>query len=193
VSGSHVLRWTLRLVALGAVVVLGGLTLLFLRGPAFWQKQYYPLHYETQIADSAARHRISPYLVAAVINTESGWGAARVSAAGAIGLMQLMPQTARDLAASGAVDRKRYPPGSLTDPAVNIEYGTAYLRFLVNRYHEIETALAAYNAGLRHADEWKKKGGDIRAAIQFPETKNYVLKVARARDRYQTLYPESFK
>jgi soluble lytic murein transglycosylase-like protein len=63
----------------------------------------------------------------------------------------------------------------------------------VNRYHEIETALAAYNAGLRHADEWKKKGGDIRTAIAFPETKSYVLRVVRNRDRYQYLYPDSFK
>jgi soluble lytic murein transglycosylase len=183
------LRWG----ALGVVVVLGGLTLLFLRGPAFWQKQYYPLHYETQIADSAARHRISPYLVAAVINAESGWRPDRSSSAGAVGLMQLMPQTAKDLATAGLVDPKRFPPSALTSPTVNIEYGTAYLRFLVGRYHEVETALAAYNAGLRHADEWKKKGGDIRAAIAFPETKAYVLRVQRGRDRYQALYPTSFK
>ena len=184
---------TLRWLALGAVALLGGLPLLFLRGPAFWQKQYYPLHYEQQIADSAARHRISPYLVAAVINAESGWRATRRSNAGAIGLMQLMPQTAKDLASGGLVDPKRFPPSQLTSPTVNIEYGTAYLRFLVNRYHEVETALAAYNAGLRHADEWKKKGGDIRAAIAFPETKAYVLRVQRGRDRYQALYPTSFK
>jgi soluble lytic murein transglycosylase len=186
-------RWALRLGLLGVVVVLGGLTLLFLRGPDFWQRQYYPLHYRTQIADSAARHRISPFLIAAVINAESGWRPTRKSPAGAVGLMQLMPQTAQDLASSGAVDRKRFPPTHLTDPTVNIEYGAAYLRFLVNRYHETETALAAYNAGLRHADVWKKKGGDIRAAIAFPETKNYVLRVVRGRDRYQHLYPTSFK
>jgi soluble lytic murein transglycosylase len=187
------LRWTIRLTVLAAVFVLGGLTWLFLRGPAVWQRQYYPLHYEAQIADSAARHRISPYLVAAVINAESGWGPERTSGAGAVGLMQVMPETARDLAAAGTVDKKRFPPSDLTDPATNIEYGTAYLRFLVNRYHEVETALAAYNAGLRHADVWKKKGGDIRAAIAFPETKNYVVKVARGRDRYEVLYPDSFK
>ena len=175
------------------VVVLGILTVLFLRGPAFWQRQYYPLHYEVQIADSAARHRISPYVVAAVINAESGWRPARVSKSGAVGLMQLMPETVDDLAKGGSVDAKRFPTSALTSPTVNIEYGTAYLRFLVNRYHELDTALAAYNAGLRHADEWKKKGGDIRAAIAFPETKAYVLTVQRGRDRYEALYPTSFK
>jgi len=140
---------------------------------------------------SAKRHAISPYLVSAVVDTESGWKADRVSAAGAVGLMQIMPQTARDLAGSGLVDRRKFPPSSLKDPTVNIEYGTAYLRFLVNRYHEIETALAAYNAGLRHADTWKKKGGDIKAAIAFPETRKYVQNVQQARARYQSLYPRA--
>ena len=59
-------RLTVRWIVIGVVVVLAGLTVLFLRGPAFWQKAYYPLHYETQIADSASRHTVSPYLVAAV-------------------------------------------------------------------------------------------------------------------------------
>ena len=186
-------RVTLRWVVLGVVIILGGLTLLFLRGPAFWQRQYYPLHYEAQISESATRHRISPFLVAAVINAESGWRPTRMSKSGAVGLMQLMPQTVDDLVSSKLVDAKRFPASDLTSPTVNIEYGTAYLRYLVNRYHEVDTALAAYNAGLRHADEWKKKGGDIRTAIAFPETKAYVLRVERGRDRYQALYPTSFK
>jgi soluble lytic murein transglycosylase len=185
-------RWWVRGAVVLVVVVLGGLALLFLRGPAFWQKQYYPLSYTSQIADSASRHRVSPYLVAAVINAESGWKPGAKSGAGALGLMQVMPQTARDLVAAGQVDGTRFPPDELSDPAVNIEYGTAYLRYLVGRYHEIETALAAYNAGLRHADVWTKKGGNIRTAIGFPETKRYVLKVVRGRNRYQALYPSSF-
>jgi soluble lytic murein transglycosylase len=176
-----------------AVVGLGLIALLFARGPAFWQRLYYPLHYEDSIASSASRHQISPHLVAAVINAESSWKPETVSGVGAVGLMQLMPETAKDLAASGMVDARKYPPSRLTDPAVNIEYGTAYLRFLVNRYHEIETALAAYNAGLRHADAWRKKGGDIRSAIAFPETRKYVLNVVRDRDRYESLYPDTFK
>lgn len=186
-------RLTLRWAVLAVVVLLAGFTLLFLRGPAVFQRMYYPLHYEPQIADSARRHTVSPFLVAAVINAESGWGPDKVSGAGAIGLMQVMPQTASDLASAGDVDGAKFPPANLSDPSVNIEYGTAYVRYLVSRYHEVETALAAYNAGLRHADEWKKKGGDIRQAIQYPETKSYVLRVVRGRDRYQALYPDSFK
>lgn len=182
------MRWVL----LGVVVVLGAFTWMFLRGPGFWQRQFYPLAYRTQIAEAASRHRISPFLVAAVINAESGWRPGRVSSAGAVGLMQVMPETANDLARAHKVDPKRFPPTNLSDPAVNIEYGTAYLRYLVGRYHEIETALAAYNAGLRHADEWARRGGNIRTAIEFPETKAYVLRVMRGKERYERLYPHDF-
>ena len=176
----------------GVVVLLAVATALFLRGPAFWQRVYYPLGYRAQIADSSARHRVSPYLVAAIINAESSWKPSTRSAAGAVGLMQVLPSTAQDLARRGTVDATKFPPANLSDPAVNIEYGTAYVRFLVGRYHEIQTALAAYNAGLRHADEWAREGGDIRTAIQFPETKQYVLRVSRGKERYQALYPEAF-
>lgn len=182
-------RWIIALLVLG----LGAVALLFARGPAAWQRQYYPLHYTAAIADSSARHKVNPYLVAAVINAESGWRPEIRSSAGAVGLMQLLPVTAKDLAKAGLVDSRRFPTDRLEDPTVNIEYGTAYLRYLVGRYHEIETALAAYNAGLRHADVWAKKGGDIRTAIGFPETKSYVLKVVRGRDKYEQLYPTTFK
>ena len=182
------LRWAL----VGVVVLLGGITFLFLRGPASWQRRYYPIGYTREIADSATRHRVNPYLVAAVINAESSWHPERTSGAGAVGLMQVIPETADDLARWKLVDKKKFPPTRLSDPRVNIEYGTAYLRYLVNRYHEIETVLAAYNAGLRHADEWAKRGGNIRAAIEFPETRKYVLKVVRGRDNYKRLYPNAF-
>lgn len=184
-----IVRWVL----LGVVVALGAAALLFLRGPSFWQRHYYPLKYEAQITESSARHRVNPYLVAAIINAESGWRPDRRSAAGAVGLMQVMPSTAKDLGRWGTVNEKRYPVANLSDPAVNIEYGTAYVRYLVERYHEIDTVLAAYNAGLRHADSWAAKGGDIRVAIEFPETKHYVLRVSRGKERYEALYPDAFK
>jgi soluble lytic murein transglycosylase len=188
-----VIRGTTRWLLVGVVLSLAAWTWLYLRGPVIWQRQYYPLRYQSEIAESAARHRISPYLVAAIINAESGWRKDRRSSAGAIGLMQVLPSTASDLAQRGVVDAVRYPPSKLSDPSVNIEYGTAYVRYLVGRYHELQTALAAYNAGLRHADEWAKHGGDIRVAIEFPETKSYVLRVTRGKERYETLYPGAFK
>lgn len=187
------MRVTLRWLIVGLVLSFALMTWLFLRGPAFWQRTYYPIAYREEIAESAARHRVSPYLVAAIINAESGWKPHLTSSAGAVGLMQVLPSTAEDLARRKAVDAVRYPPSNLSDPAVNIEYGTAYVRYLVGRYHEVETVLAAYNAGLRHADEWARKGGDIKTAIEFPETKHYVLRVSRGKERYEKLYPGVFR
>jgi soluble lytic murein transglycosylase len=182
-----------RLLILGAVVALAAVTFLFLRGPDAWQRRYYQLDYETEIAGSAKRHKVNPHLVAAVIEAESDWQADALSSAGAQGLMQVMPSTAKELARRGRVDGERFPVSRLSDPDVNIEYGTAYLRYLVERYHEVETALAAYNAGLANADLWSARGGDIRRQIRFPETKYFVLKVSRGKDRYEALYPNAFE
>lgn len=180
------------MVLLGVVLVLGALALFGSRGPAWFQRRYYPLAYEGFIEDSAIRHRINPYLVAAVIDSESGFDPSAVSGAGAVGLMQVLPSTAQDLRRRGAVSSELTQGKDLSDPRANIEYGTAYLRYLVDRYHEVETVLAAYNAGLRHTDAWSEQGGDIREAIEFPETKDYVLRVVRAREKYERLYPDAF-
>ena len=174
------------------VGVLVTSTVLFHRGPAAWQRRYYQLRYVDEIVAATQRHTVNPYLVAAVIEAESDWDAGARSCAGAIGLMQLMPTTARDLARRGMVDQGRFSPERLDDPAVNIEYGTAYLRFLVERYHEIEPALAAYNAGLRHVDDWSTRGRDIRDTIEFPATRHFVIKVSRGKEAYEKLYPDAF-
>lgn len=192
-------------VAIGAVVVvLAVVAFLFLRGPAFWQRMYYPLpqEYRNDILSSAERHSVNPYLIAAVIDAESNWDQATVSDAGAVGLMQLLPETARHVEEAGLVDPgdvlsaeemlDSSGPPPLTRPEVNIEYGTAYLRLLVERYHEIEPAVAAYNAGMGNVDEWIDAGEDIREEIEFPETRHYVLRVMRARDVYERLYPDAF-
>jgi len=182
-----------RLIIAGVVVVLFAVTFLFLRGPAPFQRLYYPLpdEYVPYIAASAARHDVNPYLVAAVINAESDWREDVVSEAGAVGLMQVLPSTAREMQSHGRAD-PTLAEEPLSDPSANIEHGTAYLRFLVERYHEIEPALAAYNAGLANVDAWVQEGEDIRETIEFPETRHYVLRVMRARDRYAELYPGVF-
>jgi soluble lytic murein transglycosylase len=189
---SNDLRTASRWVIVGVVGTLTLTTLMFLRGPAAWQRMYYPLAFKAEIAESAKRHEVNPYLIAAIIDGESGFRPTARSSQGAVGLMQVLPSTAEQLARSRAVDSARYPVANLSDPDVNIEYGTAYFRYLVERYHEVETALAAYNAGLARADEWAAKGGDIRDAIDFPETRHYVLRVVRAKDRYEALYPDAF-
>lgn len=183
---------SVRVVVIAVVVVLATVAYLFVRGPAAWQRLYHPLAHEREIEVAALRHEVNPFLICAVVNAESGFDADEVSRAGAVGLMQVMPQTARELRDRGLVDEAVVAGKDLSDPAVNVEYGTAYLRYLIGRYHEVETALAAYNAGMRNADVWADAGGDIREAIGFPETRHYVLRAMRARERYEDLYPDAF-
>lgn len=176
---------------IGLLVILGWLGA---RGPVWWQRTYHPLRFEREIDAAALRHRVNPYLIAAVINAESGFDAGQVSEAGATGLMQLLPTTAQHMREQGVVTTAAVAGRPLSDPAANIEYGTAYLRYLVDRYHEVAAVLAAYNAGLGNADMWVKEaeGGDVLDHIAYPETRHYVLRVMRARDRYERLYPKAF-
>ncbi len=112
------------------------------------------------INDSARRHEVDPLLVGAVIRHESGFQPAVVSKTGAMGLMQLMPDTAKSLGVNNAFD-----------PQQNIEGGTTLLRRLLDRYHgQLDLALAAYNAGPGAVDKY---GG----IPPYPETQAYVRNV----------------
>jgi soluble lytic murein transglycosylase-like protein len=117
--------------------------------------------YEPLVLDYAAKQSLRPDLVRAVIQVESGFNPLATSPRGAMGLMQLMPQTARELGV-----RNPY------DPAENIRGGTAYLRQLLDRYDgNEELALAAYNAGAAAVDRHGRR------VPPFRETQEYVKKV----------------
>ncbi|MBV8338783.1 MAG: lytic transglycosylase domain-containing protein [Candidatus Eremiobacteraeota bacterium] len=116
--------------------------------------------YSSLIADAARRHEVDPLLVAAVIGQESGFAPSAVSRTGAMGLMQLMPDTARSLGVRDAFD-----------PRQNIEGGTTLLRQLLDRYSgHVDLALAAYNAGPAAVDS---HGG----VPPYAETQAYVRNV----------------
>src|SRR4051794_36819443 len=120
--------------------------------------------YDSLVQEHASRHSLRPELVRAVIQVESGFNPRALSAKGAMGLMQLMPATARELGV-----RNAYDPGD------NIRGGTAYLRQLLDRYDgNEELALAAYNAGAGAVD---RSGRRIPA---YRETRDYVRKVSSA-------------
>jgi soluble lytic murein transglycosylase len=150
-----------------------------------------PLSYTSIIRQQAAQKQLDPALVAAVIYAETKFDA-RPSSAGAEGLMQILPQTAEFLAdRSGATT---FHVSDLENPAVNIAYGSYYLRYLLDEYHNNEVlALAAYNGGETNVDRWlaaaRRTGRAFTVSqIPFPETQAYVLKVMQAQRDYQSTY-----
>jgi soluble lytic murein transglycosylase len=151
-----------------------------------------PLSDSDVIRQQAADKHLDPALIAAVIYAETKFDA-RTSAAGAVGLMQILPQTAEFLAhRSGATT---FTISDLSTPEVNIAYGSYYLRFLLDHYGGSKVlALAAYNGGEANVDRWV---ADARAhghgltigEIPFAETQAYVRKVLDAERRYRHAYP----
>jgi soluble lytic murein transglycosylase-like protein len=120
--------------------------------------------YDALIHRHAQQHGVSADLVRAVIHVESGFNPTAVSVKGAIGLMQLMPATARDLGVTNPFS-----------PEENIRGGVAYLKQLLDRYRgDVELALAAYNAGMGNVEKY----GDVPP---FKETQNYIKKVTGSR------------
>lgn len=152
----------------------------------------YPVRYADQIVGSAKRHGVDPYLVCAVIKSESDWDASASSRAGARGLMQLMPATAEEIARMGLVDVSAYDPENLQDPATNIEYGCAYLGWLAKNASSPEQVVAAYNAGPGVVERWLADGSEdeeVADLVRYPETRHYLDRVMSARDEYRSLYP----
>ena len=126
--------------------------------------------YEPLIRQHASHHRIRPELVRAVIQVESAFNPRAVSPKGAMGLMQLMPATAKQF---GVIDP--------FNPAENIRAGVSYLRQLLDRYdHDEQLALAAYNAGPGAVDKYGSK------VPPYKETQNYVLKITNMRGTVRT-------
>jgi soluble lytic murein transglycosylase len=167
-----------------AVVVAVGVVLGAVRStdPGWYQRLRYPLRYETIVRGHARNYRLDPALLAAVIYQESRFRAGARSDSGAIGLMQLLPATAQGIAVRTGGSRFRVD--DLYDPEINVRYGAWYLRHLLDKYGDVETALAAYNAGQRTVDEWRRDGKGIR----FAETRAYVRKVLAAREVYAEAY-----
>jgi soluble lytic murein transglycosylase len=151
-----------------------------------------PLQDASVIRQQAAEKHLDPALIAAVIYAETKFDP-RPSPAGAQGLMQILPSTAEFLAQlSGGA---RFQTGDLASPAVNIAYGSYYLRYLLDHYEGNEwEAVAAYNAGLTNVDEWvasaRAHGRQLTVgAIPFPETREYVRRVLSAESDYRATYP----
>jgi len=146
-----------------------------------------PLQHDDIIRQQAAEKDLDPAMVAAVIYSESRFRD-QESHAGALGLMQITPQTARVIERlSGGTT---FHTSDLSDPQINISYGCYYLRYLLNHYNGNEVAaLAAYNAGTGNVDKWG--GSDLQQSdIQFPETRGYVDEVLSKQQDYRDQYAQ---
>jgi soluble lytic murein transglycosylase len=150
--------------------------------PPWYARIRYPLHYEVIVRTHARNYGLDPALLAAVIYQESKFKADAVSSSGAIGLMQLLPETARGIALRTGGTRFRVE--DLYDPDLNVRYGCWYLRHLLQRYRDEGTALAAYNAGQTNVDRWLRE----RTGIRFAETRHYVKRVEELKDIYRKSY-----
>lgn len=160
----------------------------------WWQHYIFPLKYTNLIADSAERHKVDPYLITAIIYEESRFRSESESRAGALGLMQIMPETAVWISQQR---QQQLSSDSLRRPKENIAMGTWYFDWLRQKYGSENLALAAYNSGDRNLDRWlsESEGMSETAVIRsipFKETREFVYKVQASRRRYKELYPEAF-
>lgn len=156
------------------------------------ERAAHPRDYRELVEEYADLYDVPESVIYAVIKCESGFDSAAVSHAGAIGLMQLMPQTFSDLCEETG---ETYEEGLLYDPETNIRYGTYLLSVLYTKYGNWETAYAAYNAGEPTVNEWlgdkeHSDGSGNLTSIPYKETRNYVKRVSSARAVYERLYDD---
>ena len=179
------------------ILVILIVVLAYLIGRPYVEKMLYPLEYQETILKYAEQYDQDPYFVAAIINTESSFDPESVSPDGAIGLMQIMPETGQWIA--DKIGMESFDESQLTDPEINIQMGCWYLNFLSEMFDgNIENIAASYNAGQNRVKDWLtdpevSKDGENLHAIPYEETHNYVNKVKEAYEKYQELYDLSEK
>lgn len=153
-------------------------------------RKNYPQKYSEYVEKYSELYGVPEYIVYATIKVESNFSSSAESSAGAIGLMQLMPETFRYLVAE---NKENYESDLIYGPETNIRYGTYYLSKLYLEYQNWDTAFAAYNAGSTNVNEWLadkeySADGSSLDEIPFPETSKYITKINRAIDIYMRLY-----
>ncbi len=180
------------LLAVVLVVVVGSFGVRFAKQKLDYA--LYPRTYAQQVEQQAQGAGLDPNLVFAVIRQESGFDAGAISRAGAMGLMQIMPDTFSWLQTKlDEEDGRVYTEEDLLDPEVNIRFGCLLLSLLTDRYADLRTALAAYNAGMGNVDNWLQDSayssdGRTLSDIPIAETREYTEKVLRNYQEYQALY-----
>ncbi|HXG75554.1 MAG TPA: lytic transglycosylase domain-containing protein [Gaiellaceae bacterium] len=181
-GGARGRRLIRALIVAGALALAAGAYWALEGEPDWYLRARYPLAHEHVLRGHAASYGLDPALLAAVVYVESRFRADARSPAGAVGLMQLLPETARGIAVR--TGGTRFVLSDLLDPELNVRYGSWYLDHLRDRYRSLRLALAAYHAGQGNVDRWRREG----RGIAFAETREYVADVMRARGVYARLY-----
>ena len=157
----------------------------------FFNEKTHPTTYDEIVERYAMEYDVPKNLIFSVIKVESDFDPNACSSAGALGLMQILPSTFEWLTGEEHLD-ENLSSFSLTDPEVNIRYGTYYLRYLYFKFGNWDTVLAAYNGGEGNVAKWLEnpeysdKNGNL-TYIPFEETRNYVKKVNDAIATYEKL------
>lgn len=153
-------------------------------------RKTHPLTYSEYVEKYSEMYGVPAPVIYATIKTESGFTSNAVSSVGAVGLMQLMPDTFLWLCEKQG---EELDVGMLYDPETNIRYGTYYLSYLYREFGLWETVYAAYNCGPGRVKEWQKNEeyadeNGVLIKIPFSETAGYVKKVSKAVGIYENLY-----
>ena len=157
------------------------------------QRLLFPLPQREALLHEAREAGVDPLLAAAIIRQESAFDPAAHSAADARGLMQVLPSVGAALARGEGL--RDWDPALLYQPELNLHFGMTHLAQMLRRYPRLETALAAYNAGGRPADQWLARKGaadDPELYIErvpYVETRDYVRRILRNLAFYRVLYP----
>ena len=157
-------------------------------------KKIYKIKYQEYVEKYSEEYLVDPYLIYAIIKAESNFNEGALSNKGATGLMQLMDNTAKEVAENVVME---YESGiTLYNPEKNIKLGIVYFANLKSIYKVDSVALAAYNAGSGNVNKWidqdiiKADGSDIEN-IPFKETNTYVRKILKDYEIYKKLYKDA--
>lgn len=174
-------RYRLLKIFSGIISVASMLLVVILAG----FKATYPIGYGNIIDENCKLYGLEKSLVQAVIKVESGYNCLSLSSAQAMGLMQIMPSTAKWIA--GCLSLEEFKLEDLYKPEVNIQFGCFYLNYLTNKFENEHKVLFAYNAGEKTLiDYYSQTQPLVLEKIEIEETRQYISRVQKAKKVYKT-------
>ncbi len=158
---------------------------------AVYSNSRYPILYKTEILKSSINHNVQPYIIASLISAESSYRKDVVSEKGAVGLMQVLPSTAIWIATQLGVDD--YDEQMLFNAQTNIEFGTFYIGYLIEKFKNLPLAICAYNAGEGTVNLWLRLNLLSTSSVElenipYAETRGHLQKFEKALLKYKKKY-----